>query len=157
MKTVGLRLRENVPGQDFKDLDGSENKFFVEDEIVGEKSDIENLLCITFKCPAVQSQSLDCTLKCFENYFLLIGLQTPHYFQKFLNIITINDKRNGNVFRFQLGLWFFVLVKQLRHERWKFVINVRDHNIDHFFQDSVWLFLLQLLVLFFLTNVFICR
>jgi hypothetical protein len=137
MKTVGLKLRQNVPGQDFEDLDRSENKFFIEDEVVCEESDVENFLSITFKCSAVQSQSLDCTLKCLENYFLLIGLQCPDNFQKFVNVIAINDKRNCNVFGLQLGLRLLILVKQLRHERWKFVVDIGHNNVDYFFENSI--------------------
>jgi hypothetical protein len=118
-------------------LDRSQNKFFIKDEVVSEKTHVENLFCVTFQSPTVESKGLDCTLKCPYNYFLLISLQSSDNLQKFINVIGINDKGNGYVFRLQFGLGFLVLIKQLRYKRWKLIVDVGHNNIDHFFEDSV--------------------
>lgn len=52
---------------------------------------------------------------------------------------------------------FFILIKQLRHEKGQLVVDVNHNHIDDFVQDAVVFFFLKLFVLFFLLYVFLCR
>lgn len=73
--------------------------------------------------------------------------------QEFIDIIAINNERDCNIVGFQSGLGFFILIEKLRHKHWKFIVDIKYHHVDNFFQDSIVLFSLEFFVLFFKTNI----
>jgi hypothetical protein len=137
MNTDGLKLRQNVPGQKFKDLNRSQNNFLFEHEVMSEKSDVKNLLSMAFERFDVESEGLDGALESYEGDVLFIGSQILDDFQELFHVVAINDKGNSDIFRFNFCLSLFVLVIQLRYEGWEFVVNVDNDHVDDFFQDSV--------------------
>ena len=121
----------------------------IEHEVVSEQSHVEDFLSIWLQSSTVQPHSLNRALISHRYNLLWFILERTNDLKELFHIITIHYQRNGNLLSLKFCLSLFILVKQLGHKSWQFVVNIKHDHVDDFIKDPVVLLSLELLVLLF--------